>query len=300
MQAYIEINDQDSDESMDTSEDDFYAIKTQIIHSMYVRTADENYITARWCFECQHAVDFFWLSQHAIEKYCKAILLSNKRSVKGHSHGIVALFDSVNEFCCELLSERIEKPERLRILGWRDFTFRETIERISRFGSADGRYLLFGFVLHPQDLHVVDEAVFQLRRLVCDHNEILNIDERDTDQDRKNRQLLLDNPRGRFPGPSNLPLDEALRDPKSPSHHAALNMNFAFAAPQYDHTPLPHISKAEDPVLSHPMFTLLESQDLASVGLGARVANWVLENIPLSKDTRKEIRGAIDKATSGE
>jgi hypothetical protein len=39
------------------------------IQRMFVDTADENYIVARWCYLNSLAVDFYWLGAHAVEKY---------------------------------------------------------------------------------------------------------------------------------------------------------------------------------------------------------------------------------------
>ncbi|TIT06089.1 MAG: hypothetical protein E5W74_30460 [Mesorhizobium sp.] len=51
--------------------------KGRIINEMFVHTADENYIVARWCHDNQLMRDFFWNSVHALEKYMKAVLLFN-------------------------------------------------------------------------------------------------------------------------------------------------------------------------------------------------------------------------------
>jgi len=43
--------------------------KNDLVLELFVRTADENYITARWCAFNQLNIDFLWLSVHALEKY---------------------------------------------------------------------------------------------------------------------------------------------------------------------------------------------------------------------------------------
>lgn len=74
------------------------ASKHNIVLELFARTADENYITARWCAINQLNTDFLWLSVHALEKYLKAVLLlnggSSRRSAsdqKTYSHDIVRL-----------------------------------------------------------------------------------------------------------------------------------------------------------------------------------------------------------------
>ncbi len=51
------------------------ASKNNLVHELFVRTADENYIAARWCAINRLNTDFLWLAVHALEKYLKAVLL---------------------------------------------------------------------------------------------------------------------------------------------------------------------------------------------------------------------------------
>ena len=44
------------------------ASKNSLIGELFVRTADENYITARWCGTNRLNTDFLWLAVHALEK----------------------------------------------------------------------------------------------------------------------------------------------------------------------------------------------------------------------------------------
>ena len=50
-----------------------YAAKHSIIKELFIATADDNYINARWCFHENLNVDFFWLAVHCLEKYLKAV-----------------------------------------------------------------------------------------------------------------------------------------------------------------------------------------------------------------------------------
>jgi hypothetical protein len=56
--------------------------KSRIARELFVFTADDNYIVARWCFAKKLNVDYFWLAVHLLEKYFKAILLINGRTSK--------------------------------------------------------------------------------------------------------------------------------------------------------------------------------------------------------------------------
>ena len=66
-----------------------------IVESMFVATADQNYILARHAFFNEFDVDFFWLSLHALEKYMKATLLLNGQSAKEFGHDLTMLYSQV-------------------------------------------------------------------------------------------------------------------------------------------------------------------------------------------------------------
>jgi hypothetical protein len=51
------------------------ASKHNLVLELFVRTADENYLTARWWAVNHLNTDFLWLSVHVLEKYLKAVLL---------------------------------------------------------------------------------------------------------------------------------------------------------------------------------------------------------------------------------
>ena len=152
-----------------------HAEQSRVVRSLFIDTADGNYITARWCFVEGLNVDYFWLSVHALEKYMKAALLLNGRSSKAYStqngerrlfkHDITALYEQVGEFASDLLPVRLNKPNRLRLDHWRDETPDAFIHRFYCNGNADNRYQIFGFVQHREDLFKLDLMVFSLRRL---------------------------------------------------------------------------------------------------------------------------------------
>ncbi|WP_024342605.1 hypothetical protein [Bradyrhizobium japonicum] len=52
------------------------ASKNNLARELFVRTADENYVTARWCANNRLNTDFLWLAVHALEKYLKAVLVT--------------------------------------------------------------------------------------------------------------------------------------------------------------------------------------------------------------------------------
>jgi hypothetical protein len=141
------------------------ALKTSLVHELFVRTADENYITARWCAINQLNTDFLWLGLHCLEKYLKAVLLMNGRSSEKFAHNIVRLYTDVEALAGPLLPDRLEQPAQLDIATWFDQTSREFIQHLQRNGNANNRYLLYGYRTFSQDLHMLDTMVFAIRRL---------------------------------------------------------------------------------------------------------------------------------------
>ena len=81
--------------------------KLEIIKAFFVGTADEDYITARWCATNSMPVDFYWLGAQAIEKFLKAILLANGQSVKSHGHDLKKLLHDVKNLVGSLLPEEV-------------------------------------------------------------------------------------------------------------------------------------------------------------------------------------------------
>ena len=66
--------------------DDMYADKHSIVDAFFIRTADNNYINARWCAFHGLDLDFFWQALHCLEKYMKAALVLNDRPALVYRH----------------------------------------------------------------------------------------------------------------------------------------------------------------------------------------------------------------------
>ncbi len=58
--------------------------------------ADQDYLTARVCFKNNLTFQFLWMSQQAIEKYIKCILLFNRVSVLKINHDLVKGLNAIN------------------------------------------------------------------------------------------------------------------------------------------------------------------------------------------------------------
>src|ERR1700686_4295761 len=140
------------------------AATNSLVDQMFIATADENYILARWAAINRLDLDFFWLSLHALEKYLKAILLLNGKPAKDFGHRIDVLYQRVLSLglrCAPLI-----KPSFLEGLEsqWLDEPVCKFIERLNEMGDPHNRYLLYGFYVFTEDLFKVDQIVWEIRR----------------------------------------------------------------------------------------------------------------------------------------
>ena len=52
-------------------------LKNNVVKELFLKTADQTYVVARWCFLNRLYLEFYWNGLHAVEKYLKAALLLN-------------------------------------------------------------------------------------------------------------------------------------------------------------------------------------------------------------------------------
>ncbi len=100
--------------------DEYDVEKYAIVRELFVDTADDNYVAARWCYSQSLFIDFNWLAVHALEKYLKAVVLLNGGSARKFSHNIVKLYAAVRPIAGDLLPANLDKPSRVRSSGWHD------------------------------------------------------------------------------------------------------------------------------------------------------------------------------------
>ncbi|MFM0172131.1 hypothetical protein PQR33_22705 [Paraburkholderia sediminicola] len=254
-----------------------------IVRDLFVRTADENYITARWCAMNHLNSDFLWLGVHCLEKYMKAALLLNGKSAKGYSHDIVELYGPLKKVAGPLIRDTLEKPDGLSIGRWAGATTPEFLERLLQSGNADNRYLLYGYVTRGADLFMLDQLVFDIRRLACSLDGAVFRSSDVGAAKITNRQLLSQNPL--FHPTLHMPLDALIEGKsESPVRFAALNLNFSFAPEDFDHQAIQASGAGRNPVLARRILDPLASDDVTAVTEALAVAEWFLANVQASKD----------------
>lgn len=224
--------------------DELYPYRHSIVNELFIKTADDNYVTARWCYANGFDVDFFWLAVHALEKYLKAVLLLNGCSAKAaivagkksnYGHDIVRLYADVKPLAPELLPVALICPSEIDNSSWHDATPEQFVQRLYNMGHADNRYQLTGYVLREGDLYKLDQLVFAVRRL-CRPLEAHFFGKKQAGLlDKSFRQRMTKD----HPVSANLysRLEEIMGGKRGQeAKHTALNYNFPFAPKDYEHS----------------------------------------------------------------
>lgn len=283
-----------------------HAHQSTVVRELFVDTADDNYITARWCFFEALNVDYFWLAVHALEKYMKAVLLLNGHSAKGYHdkagsfhqyrHNIVALYEHVSPFASDLLPSKLTRPNNLQISHWRDETPEAFIGRFHGNGNADNRYQIFGFIQHAEDLFKLDTMVYALRRLCVPLDAYYLGKHRPGTSNWTHRDILTQQP-NRWTGTASCKLGktfdgkrgERLRD-------VFLKFNFPFAPEGFTHGRLSSRTSSHNPVLWRSILEPLEqAPDTATAATPEALRDWVLANIQIPNDIAAQLRNAKPK-----
>lgn len=154
--------------------------KQWLVDDLFVGTADEDYLLARWCYFNDMHRQFFWHAAQAIEKYQKASLVLNGHSISEFSHELLKPYILITNYANEFL-RNFYCPEQNLIFKenpelWVKETHEEFIGKIEKHGVPSNRYDYFGIFLDYGDLFKLDQLVFQLRNLCVNLNEIYDED----------------------------------------------------------------------------------------------------------------------------
>lgn len=262
-------------------------MKVMVVRDMFIRTADENYVTARWCASNALTTDFLWLAFHSVEKYLKAALLLNGQSVVGANHDIEALFDRFQSLAGEFLPDLLTRPPRLK-MEWRDLTPKAFVERLARQGNPDNRYLVHGHDTDQEDVHRLDALVFALRR-ACHGLDVLLVE--DASASTSTREALRDNPALNLT--QAMPLDTLIRVPDTPVRRAALNLNFAFAPRDYPHEAASRSAAWHTAAVDFYFFDLLTTDDPEQTADAIALGRWLLDSIQFPRAVKAEIAAML-------
>ena len=145
--------------------------KLDLILRLFVDPADEDYITARWCFQNGNFNHFYWCCAQSIEKYFKAILLFRDQSVSKLNHDLNQLLALVtNDANAKRLFERaIELSKSIaesEDSPWNGKPISEFINQIDIYGSPDNRYGYHGEWILAALVHILDDVCIRCRLLM--------------------------------------------------------------------------------------------------------------------------------------
>ncbi|TCU13761.1 HEPN domain-containing protein [Rhizobium sullae] len=262
--------------------------KLDIARRLLIQTADENYIMARHAFFLGAMYDFYWLSMHAMEKYYKAIVVLNGgRSPR--THNLVALHAEVMTLEPRLPLGRLVDPA-IENLDWFPTSFNDFLELVTKSGSADNRYGIYGFSASTDTIVKMDQLVWALRRccrpftseLTTTDGNVKTIDE---------VQVLIDLP-DRWSIHSHLAIERLVSKPEDNlERQEFLRVNFSF--PGGVHKVTAWKSSFQASPLSEWFGRLTHSTSDTTKSTAADVMDWVVDNIVLNKQDKDEIKTAV-------
>lgn len=273
--------------------DEMYSDKHSIVDTFFIKTADDNYINARWCAFHGLDLDFFWQAVHCLEKYMKAALVLNDRPALNYGHNIVRLFADVQPLAPELLPGTLSKPVQYELDFWSVETPGQFIERLYQDGQADNRYALFGHVRRMEDVLKLDQTVFAIRCFCQPLESHFLGEQQEGVPDESKRDWLV---RG-APSFRNLhsTLEETIAGNRGDEiRQVLLNWNFPFAPQSFVHGEFNYSSSSSNPVLVRRIFDPLERgpQHFAEAD---ELWDWLKSNITLPRAVVADIEAERDR-----
>lgn len=255
--------------------------KGRLVKEIFIDTADEDYITARWLFLSNLHRQFFWGAAQSLEKYLKAALLLNGYSAKQdgsnnkYRHNLAALFDAVNRFAGNLIPSQLEAPVQVALFSqnkklWGDPTTKNFISRINEHGDPSNRYDYFGFELEAADLYKFDQVVFALRNIAVKLDAIFDANHpTKTFADR-----IREHPNQQLYGFGKHLIAQSNAQPNI--YESACENNFPFAPKTFEHQELPLTIRG---TVSRLEILFKNGQ----MGHSAQLQRWVEENMLINK-----------------
>ncbi len=271
-------------------------LKSNLVHELFVYTADENYVTARWCAVNHLYADFCWLAVHALEKYMKAVLLVNGGSAKHFAHDITKLYPEVRKIASPLLPSKLRKSDNLDMHFWWNMSSEEFLGHIYMNGKAENRYMIFGYTVYGHDIYMLDQIVFAIRRLIAPLDEPIVRTRRPTANPISTyREVLSRN--AKYRPPTNGPLDKLIKTKEyNAVRFAALNLNYSFAPADFPHRPSTDSISSQSAVIARRVLIPLQSNEVEAVVQALELARWLLDHVYFSKAIAKALECEMEAA----
>jgi hypothetical protein len=260
------------------------------INSTFVRTADENYCVARWARQNKFYTDFAWSAVHCLEKYMKAILLFNGKSVKKYGHNINKLFNDVAVLAGDLLTNNLQPdpniPDQINV---RHITMAQFISSLYEIGNSDARYGIVGHYVTSDDLIHLDSLVYALRRIIVPLE--AQLDGHPTPV--TYRKWLKDNPNNLISKRGLL--WERIESDDTITAGSVANCNLAFA-PDFNHDWQWIESSWRESPIERDISGALRSDDCHWAKQGIDFSEWLMANVKLGQSLNEGIKILLSNA----
>jgi len=276
-------------------------LKNNVVTQMFVDTADQNYVIARWAYHRELFLDFFWTACQALEKYLKASLLLNGRCARHQGHNLIVLFDEVEEYAADFFPSLLIQPLKLNQLTgaskWRDETPRQFIDRFNDLGNSNNRYNVFGYTQRWEDLHHFDQMVYAVRRVAFNLDASPFINQPSGTTSPRTVREALERIKGYSPRLGSSRLDKILNSKKDDElREAGLKYNFSFAPANYEH-PTGTMRIGTSATNSALYQRIVRQADRTGPSTGDREAaelgEWVIDQISLPDPVKRELHSHI-------
>ena len=191
--------------------------------------------------------------------------------------------------------EMLRNPEPSEIEFWRDETPEACMRRFYLNGNADNRYHIFGLVRHREDIFKLDSLVYALRRLCIPLDADYPVKQEQGRSGPRYRDMLTEGLKYwalmsscRLRKTADGERGEILRE-------VFLNMNLPFAPDDYERPGLSSGMQSANPVLARSVLRPLQrAANRDAAARAVRVCDWVLDNIKLPRDVKRELSEARD------
>lgn len=147
--------------------------KKKLVTEVFINTADEDYVMARFLFLNQLYRQFFWSAAQSLEKYFKAVLLVQGCSARGYKHDLVKLYADVNRCVGGAIPDNLSPPTQVKLFSdaswgnlWGDSSTEKYLCHICENGDPSNRYDYFGIEQDFGDLYKLDQVVLALRSVL--------------------------------------------------------------------------------------------------------------------------------------
>ena len=277
------------------------AYKANIIEGLFVNTADEAYVAARWAYLNQLHLLFFWNAVHALEKYMKAVLLFNDassicdQSGKFYHHNVIVLLESVKQIGGNLLPDILEVPKEIGTVSSPSESLEVFIRRLYKYGDPNNRYDFYGFAVQEADIFKLDQTVFAIKRLCCP----LNAYYFSEDQGRRGlpdylwRDVLNRSDADSWVCRTTSNLRRLADDGSADLKRAIYELNFQFAPIDYRHSKTEFYSASTTSALLRRIFLPFKSGSQEQLDDARILARWVLDKIKVGREDRRDLEKII-------